>query len=199
VTQEQQHLRAELISRYGEDAFHRAADISGVRMCLAALREDALPSDERERLHVQANLHLEHLLDRVMTPEMSERVGECARRIDAAVDVWSFDEIEKREGLPPLQATGLAEPEPALPSYDDFPFRAAATLAIDLMSAHPDMHESAAIDRAWQAYKREEFGQVRFVALQYQLDVSETIEQIRDGRISRVEASPALRKKAGLN
>jgi hypothetical protein len=85
-----------------------------------------------------------------------------------------------------------------LPSYDDFPFRAAATLAIDLMRAHPDMHESAAIDKAWQAYKQEEHGRVRFIAYEYQQDVSETMEQIRLGRVNRVEASPALRKKARL-
>jgi hypothetical protein len=197
VTQEQQNLRAQLIARYGEDAFHRAADVSGLRMCLAALCEDAVPGEERERLHRQANLHLEQLLERIMTPGMLEKVSDCVQRIDAAVDVWSFDEIEQRDGLPPLQSSVL--PEPAMQGYDDFPFRAAATLAIDLLGAHPDMHESAAIDRAWQAYKREEFGQVRFIALQYQLDVSETMEQIREGRVSRVEASPALRKKAGLS
>lgn len=98
---EQQQLRAALIERYGVVAFNRAMEMSGVRTCLQALATDALSAQERHLAFMRAGMHLSRLHASFMTAEQSAALSECAKRIDAALDMWVVDEIEQRDGLPP--------------------------------------------------------------------------------------------------
>lgn len=102
MTKEQEQLRADLVARYGEDIVAQANQLSGLQLCLIGLGVDELKFEERARLVRQAGMHLAELLDTVMAPEHSAKVVECAKRLDAAIETWMNDEIEKRDGLPPL-------------------------------------------------------------------------------------------------
>ena len=99
--QEQAALRAELIERFGERTFLRALEMSGVRNCLQALAIDGLSKEERAEAYTRAGMHLAKLQSSFMTTAELAALTECARRIDNAIDMWSFDEIERRDGLPP--------------------------------------------------------------------------------------------------
>jgi hypothetical protein len=81
---------------------------------------------------------------------------------------------------------------------DDFPYRAAATLAIDLIERRPNTDEGVAADIAWRAYKDDEKPgpQAKFRAVRYREDVLTAIRDIRSGRRDRVEPSPTMRQKA---
>lgn len=100
--EEQDKLRADLIERYGAVAFNRALEMSGIRACLEALATDALSKNERRIAYERAGMHLARLHATFMTTEQSTAMTECARRIDAAFDTWAMDDIEQRDGLPPL-------------------------------------------------------------------------------------------------
>jgi hypothetical protein len=101
VIAEQQRLRAELIERYGEVTYKRALEMSGLRCCLQALARDQLSVDERVLAYRRANMHFAQLQASFMTLEQSAQITECAKRLDSAIDMWTLDEIEEREGLPP--------------------------------------------------------------------------------------------------
>lgn len=101
MTGEQEKLRAELIARYGERTFVRALEMSGIRTCLQALATGALSDVERAAAYSMAGMHLAKLHASFMTAEESASFTECARRIDAAMEAWTLDDIEAREGLPP--------------------------------------------------------------------------------------------------
>ena len=85
-----------------------------------------------------------------------------------------------------------------MPVVDDFPFHAAATLAIDLVKARPKLDESKAAIIAWQTFKRPEKPgpQARFQSTQYIAEVMRAIGDIRSGRRERVERSPAILEDA---
>jgi hypothetical protein len=100
-TPEQQELRADLIAQYGELTFARALQLAGLQMCLIGLGADDLAFEERARLVRQAGIHLAELMDTAVPTAESAKIVECAKRIDAAVDLWMLDEREAREGLPP--------------------------------------------------------------------------------------------------
>jgi hypothetical protein len=103
-TPEQQKLRADLIAQYGNAAFERALQLSGLQLCITGLGADHLSTKERERLVRQAGIHLAELIDDLMPSAFeSAKVVECARRIDAAIEVWMLDEVEQRDGLPPAR------------------------------------------------------------------------------------------------
>ena len=99
---EQTALRAELIRRFGERTFQRALEMSGIRICLQALATDALSEIERKTAYMMAGVHLANLQTSFLNGEDSAAMTECARRLDAAMDMWSLDEIEARDGLPPV-------------------------------------------------------------------------------------------------
>lgn len=101
MTQEQDALREELIKRYGEVTFTRALEMSGVRNCLQALACDELTKEERAEAYTRAGMHVARWQATYMTPGESAALTECARRIDAALDLWALDDLEQREGLPP--------------------------------------------------------------------------------------------------
>lgn len=98
---EQAKLRAELIERFGEQTFTRALEMSGIRCCLQALATDALSQTERAVAYTQASMHLAKLQASFITPAECAALTECAKRLDAAADMWALDEIEARDGLPP--------------------------------------------------------------------------------------------------
>lgn len=102
ATPEQVKLRGELIARYGELTFMRALEMSGLRCCLRALASDELKPHEREVAFHLAGRHLARLQASWMQGEASDALTECALRIDAAMDAWTLDDIEARDGLPPM-------------------------------------------------------------------------------------------------
>lgn len=102
MTQEQEKLQADLLAQYGEVIFKQASEFSGLSLCLVALAADELAPAQREHLYRQASLHLAQLLETLMPAAHSANVTECAKRMDAALDTWMADDIERREGLPPL-------------------------------------------------------------------------------------------------
>jgi len=102
MTQEQDALRAELIERYGAMTFDRACQLSGLVNCMIALARDDLSKEERERAYTRAMTHYAKLQATFITAEQSAALTECAKRIDVAVDMWSLDDLERREGLPRL-------------------------------------------------------------------------------------------------
>ncbi len=102
MTPEQQKLEAELLAEYGETIFTQARELSGLRLCMVGLAVDELTTEQRQHLFQQASLHLGQLLETVMAPAVSAKVSECAKRMDAALDTWMLDMIEKRDGLPPV-------------------------------------------------------------------------------------------------
>jgi hypothetical protein len=99
-TQEQEKLRSDLIAQYGERAFRQACELAGIKNCLQALSCDALSTDERAAAYMRASLHLGQFLESLMSAEQSASLTECARRVEAAVDQWMLDDIERRQGLP---------------------------------------------------------------------------------------------------
>jgi len=99
--QEQAALRAELIERFGERTFQCALEMSGIRSCLQALATGALSEVERLSAYAMASMHLAKLQASLLTGEEAAAMMECARRIDSAMEVWTLDEIEARDGLPP--------------------------------------------------------------------------------------------------
>lgn len=100
---EQTVLRTELITRFGERTFLRALEMSGIRNCLQALACDGLSKEERAEAYMRAGMHLARLQTMFITTADSAALTECARRIDSAIDMWSLDEIEARDGLPPSE------------------------------------------------------------------------------------------------
>lgn len=102
LNQEQESLREELIERFGMVTFTRATEMSGLRYCLQALACDDLSKEERAAAYVMAGAHLAKLHSTYITNEQSLELTECARRMDAAIDTWLMDDLERREGLPPM-------------------------------------------------------------------------------------------------
>ncbi len=99
--EEQQKLRGELVARYGERTFTRALEMSGIRTCLQALATGKLSEVERLSAYTMASMHLAKLQASILTGEEAASMMECARRIDSAMEVWTLDDLEQRDGLPP--------------------------------------------------------------------------------------------------
>jgi len=100
MTPEQDKLQADMLAEYGEVIFKQASEFSGLSLCLVALAGEELTPTQREHLYRQASLHLAQLLETLLPPAVSAKITECAKRMDAALDIWMLDEIEKRDGLP---------------------------------------------------------------------------------------------------
>lgn len=79
-------------------------------------------------------------------------------------------------------------------AVDNFPYLAAATLAIQLMSENPRLGEAAAIGIAWYFYKADD-GKT-FQAETYSVNVEATIPQIQSGSLPRCEPPPRVLEKA---
>jgi hypothetical protein len=110
---EQQKLRAELIERFGVVTFTRALEMSGIRTCLQALATGNLSELERNAAYTMASMHLAKWQATYITTEESAKLTECAKRIDAAMEVWTLDDIERRDGLQAdemLRARGKVPP-----------------------------------------------------------------------------------------
>ena len=80
---------------------------------------------------------------------------------------------------------------------DDLPFRLAATLAIDLMTAKLGLDEDVAIDVAWNSFRETEPGgpDARFQLEDHAEPVRAAIRDIRAGRRKRVE-NPGVERRA---
>lgn len=104
-TLEQAALQADLIERFGFVTFTRAWHMSGLRNCLQALALDKLSEMERAEAYAAASMHMAKLHASFITREQSEQLTECAKRIDAAIDTWTLDAIEQRDGLPPADSS----------------------------------------------------------------------------------------------
>lgn len=102
---EQEKLREDLLAEYGEAIVGQAYELSGLSTCIVSLGCDELTVPQRERLRDQSIDHLTKLLCALLKPGVGERVFECAKRIDAAIETWAVDAIEQREGLPRLNLT----------------------------------------------------------------------------------------------
>jgi uncharacterized protein (DUF2384 family) len=59
------------------------------------------PEERRSPGAASRLIHLAELMDTAVPTAESAKIVECAKRIDAAVDLWMLDEREAREGLPP--------------------------------------------------------------------------------------------------
>ena len=106
MTPEQEKLHADLVKQYGLLIVTQARHLSGLTLCLQALALDELSAEERKKSYARAGTHLGQLLETVMSAEYSAKVTECAGRIDAALDLWTADEIEQREGLKNVGVVG---------------------------------------------------------------------------------------------
>ena len=84
---------------------------------------------------------------------------------------------------------------PSIP--DDLPFRLAATLAIDLMTAKLGLDEDVAIDVAWKSFREAGSGglDVRFQSEHYADPVRAAVRDIRAGRRKRAE-NPGVERRA---
>jgi hypothetical protein len=47
-----------------------------------------------------AGMHLAKLQASYITKGESDKLTECAKRLDAALETWMMDDLEEREGLP---------------------------------------------------------------------------------------------------
>lgn len=75
---------------------------------------------------------------------------------------------------------------------EEWCFRAAASLAIDLMAENPKLTEGEAIKAAWHAYASSEPEIFAREDLPFAGQVEDEIARIRSGRADRVEHSPSL-------
>lgn len=100
LTPEQRQLRVDLQAQYGDVVYAQAIELSGLSLCMLGLAADELSVEQRAHLYKQGSLHLAQLLETVMSAGHSAKVTECAKRMDAALDTWMLDDIEKRDGLP---------------------------------------------------------------------------------------------------
>lgn len=103
MTPEQEKEKAEILAQYDEEVARQASELSGLALCLRSLSSDQLEQSKREWLYRQASLHLAQLLETLMTPAQSAKVTECAKKMEAALDTWMADNIERRDGLPPCR------------------------------------------------------------------------------------------------
>lgn len=76
--------------------------LARLKNVLKALACDELTSDERAECYTRSGLALGSLLELYTTPEESGLVTKCAAEIDNAVDMQLMDELEARDGLPPM-------------------------------------------------------------------------------------------------
>jgi hypothetical protein len=79
-------------------------------------------------------------------------------------------------------------------AIDHFPYRAAATLALDLLAKRPSLSESDAIETAWLTWQEEEREKKlkRFTSPDYNHHVLTEMNEIRAGHKSRFEDPPVL-------
>lgn len=97
--QEQAQLREDLTAEYGEALYGQAVEFSGLALCLTALATDDMTTEERAEIYQQASLHLSALLAVLLPPGTSQKLTECAKRLDAATEIWMADEMARRAGL----------------------------------------------------------------------------------------------------
>jgi hypothetical protein len=90
-----------VVAQYGVRIVDQARHLAGLALCMQALALDDLSEEERKKSYARASVHLWQLLETMMSMEYSAKVTECARRIDTATELWTADEIEARDGLPP--------------------------------------------------------------------------------------------------
>lgn len=88
-------------------------------------------------------------------------------------------------------------------SANDWAYRAAATLAIDLMTEMPALDEGRAITIAWMSHKQVEIDGpgAKFGSEQYSEDVASVMVDIQRGskeRVESVDARRAARARLGL-
>lgn len=99
-TVEQAKLHADLLAAYGPRVCHQAHELSGLTLCLVALATDELSGPERQQTYRLAGAHLARLLETCISTEESTKLGECAKRMDAAIALWVMDDLEEKQGLP---------------------------------------------------------------------------------------------------
>lgn len=100
---EEKKLHADLLAEYGEAIVNQATELSGLTTCLMALGADDLSKAERERVYHLAAGHVQGLVASVLPTSVIEKLTECAAKIDNAVEMKMLDDIEARDGLPPLK------------------------------------------------------------------------------------------------
>lgn len=105
-TPEQRALREELVKEYGAHAFQCACELASVANCMMALGVGELSAAERNECFHRGARHLSGLLALLLDVEQAQKITACAKRIDRAVDLWAFDDLEKEKGLPPYPNLG---------------------------------------------------------------------------------------------
>ena len=73
----------------------------------------------------------------------------------------------------------------------------AATVAIDLSKEFPKASDESLAEAAWAGFR--DRGAAQFSATQYLAEVKRAMQEIRAGRMQRVEHSPDLLDKAGAH
>jgi hypothetical protein len=96
----EEKLEAELCEQYGETAFERGREFSGLVLCLCGLGTDELTEEERAGLYASASRHLAALMETVLSPQDSAAMTACAKRIDQASEAWAAEDGETEP--PPL-------------------------------------------------------------------------------------------------
>lgn len=105
-TPEQLALRQELVKEYGVHTFKCACDLAALTNCMVALAAGEMTGPERNECFRRAAHHLSSILALVFDVEQALQVTACAKRLDRAVDLWAFDDLEKEDGLPPYPNLG---------------------------------------------------------------------------------------------
>lgn len=97
---EEQRLRHDLIERFGEREFSIALELAGLRVCLMALAAEGMGDTERRLAHERASAHIAKVLECLVPPGRQNALTECTQRIASALEVWTMDDLEERQGLP---------------------------------------------------------------------------------------------------
>lgn len=103
-TPEQAEVQRQLIAEYGVKTYVLAHNMAALKNVLQLLRmAEPLTKEEGEQAYVVACLHLGAIFD-ALVPDTAEsaRIAECGNKIDSAVDQQVLDNIERRDGLPPM-------------------------------------------------------------------------------------------------
>jgi hypothetical protein len=80
---------------------------------------------------------------------------------------------------------------------DDSPYHVAATLALDMIEARPNLNDDTAACIAWETWKNAEAqGPNAKFQGPYSNEVMRAMQDIRSGRLNRIEHSPSALEKA---
>jgi hypothetical protein len=93
----EEKLETELCEQYGETAFERGREFSGLVLCLCGLGTDDLAEEERASLYAAASRHLAALMETVLSPQDSAAMTACAKRIGGFISLAKDGSIHAQQ------------------------------------------------------------------------------------------------------